>query len=140
MTIEQYYRWINTKAGKKIKDFMNRLIPGLMPEPVPVRVPVRREDRYNRRWWNKKLSVQMKKIRKLFILLLHVNGVVSLKRLLNNRMLVQRFQNNYLIHLPANPIAQLKKPRRSPLRLRFFSWTLESAFCVNETVICETLY
>lgn len=28
MTIEQYYRWINTKAGKKIKDFMNRLIPG----------------------------------------------------------------------------------------------------------------
>lgn len=140
MTIEQYYRWINTKAGKKIKDFMNRLIPGLMPEPVPVRVPVRREDRYNRRWWNKKLSVQMKKIRKLFILLLHVNGVVSLKRLLNNRMLVQRFQNNCLIHLPANPIAQLKKPRRSPLRLRFFSWTLESAFCVNETVICETLY
>ena len=140
MTIEQYYRWINTKAGKKIKDFMNRLIPGLMPEPVPVRVPVRQEDRYNRRWWNKKLSVQMKKIRKLFILLLHVNGVVSLKRLLNNRMLVQRFQNNCLIHLPANPIAQLKKPRRSPLRLRFFSWTLESAFCVNETVICETLY
>ena len=58
----------------------------------------------------------------------------------NNRMLVQRFQNNCLIHLPANPIAQLKKPRRSPLRLRFFSWTLESAFCVNETVICETLY
>ena len=48
-------------------------------------------------------------------------GVVSLKRLLNNRMLVQRFQNNCLIHLPANPIAQLKKPRRSPLRLRFFS-------------------
>lgn len=140
MTIEQYYRWINTKAGKKIKDFMNRLIPGLMPEPVPVRVPVRREDRYNRRWWNKKLSVQMKKIRKLFILLLHVNGVVSLKRLLNNRMLVQRFQNNCLIHLPANPIAQLKKPRRSPLRLRFFSWAIESAFCVNETVICETLY
>ena len=34
--------------------------------------------------------------------------------------LVQRFQNNCLIHLPANPIAQLKKPRRSPLRLRFF--------------------
>ena len=57
----------------------------------------------------------MKKIRKLFILLLHVNGVVSLKRLLNNRMLVQRFQNNCLIHLPANPIAQLKKPRRSPV-------------------------
>ena len=43
MTIEQYYRWINTKAGKKIKDFMDRLIPGLMPEPVPVRVPVRQE-------------------------------------------------------------------------------------------------
>ena len=38
-----------TKAGKKIKDFMDRLIPGLMPEPVPVRVPVRQEDRYNRR-------------------------------------------------------------------------------------------
>ena len=50
MTIEQYYRWINTKAGKKIKDFMDRLIPGMMPEPVPVRVPVRQEDRYNRRW------------------------------------------------------------------------------------------
>ena len=49
MTIEQYYRWINTKVGKKIKDFMNRLIPRLMPEPVPVRVPVRQEDRYNRR-------------------------------------------------------------------------------------------
>lgn len=49
MTIEQYYRWINTKAGKKIKDFMNRLIPGMMPEPVPVRVPVRRADSYNRR-------------------------------------------------------------------------------------------
>ena len=47
MTMEQYYRWINTKAGKKIKDFMDRLIPGLMPEPVPVRVPVRQEDRYN---------------------------------------------------------------------------------------------
>lgn len=30
MTIEQYYRWINTKAGKKIKDFMNRLIQGMM--------------------------------------------------------------------------------------------------------------
>ena len=37
MTMEQYYRWINTKSGKKIKDFMNRLIPGLMPEPVPDR-------------------------------------------------------------------------------------------------------
>ena len=49
MTIEQYYRWINTKAGKKIKDFMDLLIPGLMPEPVPGRVRVRREDRYNRR-------------------------------------------------------------------------------------------
>ena len=49
MTMEQYYRWINTKSGKKIKDFMDLLIPGLMPEPVPVRVPVRQEDRYNRR-------------------------------------------------------------------------------------------
>ena len=44
MTIAQYYRWINTKAGKKIKDFMNHLIPGLMPEPVSVRVQVRQAD------------------------------------------------------------------------------------------------
>ena len=30
--------------------------------------------------------------------------------------LVQCFQNNYTIHLSTNPIAQLKKPQRSPLR------------------------
>ena len=54
MTIEQYYRWINSKTGKKIKDFMDRLIPGLMPEPVPVRVPVRQQpqnrSRMGRTW------------------------------------------------------------------------------------------
>ena len=41
MKMEQYYRLINSNTGKKMKDFINRLIPGLMPEPVPVRVPVR---------------------------------------------------------------------------------------------------
>ena len=39
--------------------------------------------------------------------------------------------------MSANPIAQLKKPQRSPLRLRFFNSTLESASCVNGPVIFE---
>lgn len=30
--------------GKKIKDVINSLIPGLIPEPCPVKVPVRRTD------------------------------------------------------------------------------------------------
>ena len=29
--------------------------------------------------------------------------------------LVHRFRNNYTTHLSANPIAQIKKPQRSPL-------------------------
>lgn len=33
--------------------------------------------------------------------------------------LVQRFANNYTNRLPAFPIAQVKNPQRSPLRLRF---------------------
>ena len=36
----------------------------------------------------KKAFGSNEKIRKLFILLLHVTGVVSLKRILNNRVLV----------------------------------------------------
>jgi len=40
MTMEQYYRWINTKAGKKIKDL--GYTPGLQPEAdyVAVKMPV----------------------------------------------------------------------------------------------------
>ena len=47
--------------------------------------------------------------------------------------LVHRFRNNCII-------AQLKKPQRSPLRLRFFNCTLESVSCANDTVIYETMY
>ena len=54
--------------------------------------------------------------------------------------LVHRFRNNYTTHLSANPIAQMKKPQRSPLRLRFFICTLESAFCAIDIVIYETMY
>ena len=36
-----------------------------------------------------------------------------------NGILVHRFRNNCIIHLSTNPIAQFKKPQRSPLRLRF---------------------
>ena len=42
--------------------------------------------------------------------------------------LVHRFQNNCIIHLSANSIAQLKKPQRSPLRLRFFE--LHTRICI----------
>ena len=55
-------------------------------------------------------------------------------------ILVHRFRNNCIIHLSTNPIAQFKKPQRSPLRLRFFNCTLESVSCVNDTVIYETMY
>ena len=55
-------------------------------------------------------------------------------------LLVHRFRNNCIIHLSTNPIAQFKKPQRSPLRLRFFNCTLESVSCVNDTVIYETMY
>ena len=54
--------------------------------------------------------------------------------------LVHRFRNNCIIHLSTNPIAQLKKPQRSQLRLRFFNCTLESVSCANDTVIYETMY
>ena len=54
--------------------------------------------------------------------------------------LVHRFRNNYTTHLSANPIAQIKKPQRSPLRLRFFICTLESASCAIGIVIYETMY
>ncbi len=49
MTLELYYRIINSDAGRKLREILNSLIPGLIPEPVPVRVPVRRqEDPQNR--------------------------------------------------------------------------------------------
>ena len=54
--------------------------------------------------------------------------------------LVHRSRNNYTTHLSANPIAQMKKPQRSPLRLRFFICTLESASCAIGIVIYETMY
>ncbi len=40
--------------------------------------------------------------------------------------------------MSANPIAQFKKPQRSPLRLRFYTCTLESASYAIGTVIYET--
>ena len=54
--------------------------------------------------------------------------------------LVHRFRNNYTIHLSANPIVQVEKPWRSPLRLRFYTGTLESAFYAIGIVIYETMY
>ncbi len=54
--------------------------------------------------------------------------------------LVQRCANNYTNHLPAFPIAQVKNPQRSPLRLRFLTCTLRKAFCVIDPVICRTMY
>ena len=54
--------------------------------------------------------------------------------------LVHRFRNNYTIHLPANPSVQVEKPWRSPLRLRFYTSTLESASYAIGIVIYETLY
>ena len=42
--------------------------------------------------------------------------------------------------MPDFPIARVKKPRRSPLRLRFLTRTLEKAFCTIGPVICRTLY
>ena len=44
MTMEVYYKMINTGAGKKLKEILNGLLPGLIPEPVPVRVPVRKPE------------------------------------------------------------------------------------------------
>lgn len=42
--------------------------------------------------------------------------------------------------MPAFPIAQVKNPQRSPLRLRFLTCTLRKAFCVIDPVICRTMY
>ena len=42
MKMEIYYRMINSGAGKKLKEILNGLIPGLIQEPAPVRVPVRK--------------------------------------------------------------------------------------------------
>ena len=53
---------------------------------------------------------------------------------------VHRFRNNYTTHLSANPIAQIKKTQRSPLRLRFFICTLKSASCAIGIVIYKTMY
>lgn len=44
MTMEVYYRMINSGIGKKLKEILNGLIPGLIPEPIPVRVSVRRPE------------------------------------------------------------------------------------------------
>lgn len=48
MSLEVYYRLINSGIGKRIKEVLNGLVPGLIPEPIPVRVPVREPVR-NRR-------------------------------------------------------------------------------------------
>ena len=45
MSLEFYYRFINSGIGRKVKELLNGLIPGLIPEPVPVRIPVRRPER-----------------------------------------------------------------------------------------------
>ena len=44
MTLELYYKIINSGAGRKLKEILNGLIPGLIPEPVPVRVPARGQE------------------------------------------------------------------------------------------------
>ena len=44
MTLELYYKIINSDVGRKLKEILNGLIPGLIPEPVPVRVPVRGQE------------------------------------------------------------------------------------------------
>lgn len=41
MSLEYYYRLVNSGIGKKVKEVLN----GLIPEPVPVRVPVRQPER-----------------------------------------------------------------------------------------------
>ena len=45
MSLEYYYRLVNSGIGKKVKEVLNGLLPGLIPEPVPVRVPVRQPER-----------------------------------------------------------------------------------------------
>ena len=45
MSLEYYYRLVNSDIGKKVKEVLNGLIPGLIPEPAPVRVPVKQPER-----------------------------------------------------------------------------------------------
>ena len=45
MSLEYYYRLVNSGIGKKVKEVLNGLIPGLIPEPAPVRVPVKQPER-----------------------------------------------------------------------------------------------
>ena len=52
MSLEYYYRLVNSGIGKKVKEVLNGLIPGLIPEPELVRVPVRQPERRNRDFWN----------------------------------------------------------------------------------------
>ena len=58
---------------------------------------------------------------------------------MKNDILVHRFRNNPTQNLPISPIAQIKKPRRSPLRLRFLTCTLEEIFGVLSRVIYEPM-
>ena len=41
MSLEYYYRLVNSGIGKKVKEVLN----GLIPEPAPVRVPVKQPER-----------------------------------------------------------------------------------------------
>ena len=45
MSLEYYYRLVNSGIGNKVKEVLNGLIPGLIPEPAPVRVPVKQPER-----------------------------------------------------------------------------------------------
>ena len=51
--------------------------------------------------------------------------------------LVHRILNNWTEYLPVFPIARFKKPRRSPLRLRFLNRTLKKTFCALVQLFCE---
>ena len=54
-----------------------------------------------------------------------------------SKMLVHRILNNWTEYLPVFPIARFKKPRRSPLRLRFLNRTLKKTFCALVQLFCE---
>ena len=45
-----------------------------------------------------------------------ISYYVDLSKSMPQILLVHRFRNNYTTHLSANPIAQIKKPQRSPPR------------------------
>ena len=70
----------------------------------------------------------------LEFLQLYAECTLEVRRLLDP-ILVHRIINNCHFHLSILPIAQDKKPQRSPLRLCFLSCTLESISCVNIAVI-----